>query len=96
MRYFIIRDLNTLEVFLSEELDKQPENSLPFYPNSLRKAIFDKYPNPSILKEGYIEEEIDNSPEQVVVNDIYKILEQSNLQGVTLVDDKGNPILPTE
>jgi hypothetical protein len=52
MRYFLLKDENTLSVYLSEDLQTQPINSLPFEPNNLINARFDQYPNPTKLIEG--------------------------------------------
>mgnify|MGYP006315785291 FL=1 len=52
MRYFLLRDKETLSVFLSEDLETQPENSLPITVDEPKYARFDKYPNPTKLVEG--------------------------------------------
>ena len=52
MRYFLLKDEQTLSVYLSQDLETQPINSLPFESNDLINARFDKYPNPTILVEG--------------------------------------------
>ena len=52
MRYFLLKDENTLSVYLSEDLQTQPINSLPFEANDLINARFDQYPNPTKLIEG--------------------------------------------
>jgi len=51
MRYFLLRDKETLSVYLSDDLDKQPEN-LPITVDEPKYARFDKYPNPTKLVEG--------------------------------------------
>jgi hypothetical protein len=52
MRYFLLRDKENLTVFLSEDLETQPKNSLPITVNEPMFACFDKYPNPTKLVEG--------------------------------------------
>ncbi len=86
MRYFLIRNLETLEVYLSENMDEQPENSVPFFENTLQHPVFDCYPSPTSLVEGLISE-------QCVINKVYQILQDNKLE-LTLVDAKGNPRLP--
>lgn len=86
MRYFLIRNLETLEVYLSEDMEEQPENSIPFFENNFQNPVFDCYPSPTSLVEGIISE-------QCVINKVYQILQENNLD-YTLVDSKGNPKLP--
>ena len=52
MRYFELYNKETLAVCLSKDLDKQPENSLPFEVMEFNYPCFDKYPNPTKLVEG--------------------------------------------
>jgi hypothetical protein len=52
MRYFLLKDEQTLSVYLSQDLETQPINSLPFESNDLINARFDQYPNPTKLVEG--------------------------------------------
>jgi hypothetical protein len=57
-RYFILKNLETLEVYCAPN-GTQPENSLPFFANNFVKACFDVYPNPTTVIEGATTEEID-------------------------------------
>jgi hypothetical protein len=52
MRYFILKNKETLEVVLSLDMDEQPANSLPFEATDLVNPRFDQYPNPTVLIEG--------------------------------------------
>jgi hypothetical protein len=65
-RYFVLKNLETLEV-ISAPFEKQPENSLPYYVNEFKKAVFNQYPNPTKVVEGWTENDIPHliSPEQV-------------------------------
>jgi hypothetical protein len=56
-RYFIIRNLETLEVIVAG-FENQPENSLPYVANAFFKGKFDKYPNPTMVVDGATPEEI--------------------------------------
>jgi hypothetical protein len=58
IRYFKLMNPETLEVYLSEPTDTQPENSLPFEPIDFFKPCFDQYPNPTAIVEGATPEEI--------------------------------------
>jgi hypothetical protein len=51
-RYFQLKNQETLEVYVSLPLDKQPENSVPFFETNFHKTVFDKYPNPTTVTEG--------------------------------------------
>jgi hypothetical protein len=58
MRYYLLRNLETLEVYLSQDLETQPENSLPFEVVNFYRPCFDQYPNPTAIIEGATPEEI--------------------------------------
>lgn len=51
-RYFLLLNENTLEVYLSELLDVEPENSILFFENNFQLPVFDRYPNPTAVIEG--------------------------------------------
>ena len=51
-RYFCLLNLETLSVYLSEELEVQPENSLPFSVYNFKNPVFNQYPNPTAIVEG--------------------------------------------
>jgi hypothetical protein len=57
-RYFLLSNVETLEVVLSQPLESQPENSLPFEVVNFYKPVFDQYPNPTKLVEGATPEEV--------------------------------------
>jgi len=59
MKYYQILNIKTLEVFVSQDLEEAPINSIPFFENDFMKPIFDKYPNPLEVVEGITKEEID-------------------------------------
>ena len=52
MKYFQLKNPETLEVYVSLDLETQPENSVPFFETNFYKAVFDKYPNPTTVIEG--------------------------------------------
>jgi hypothetical protein len=66
MRYFLLRNPETLEVYLSQDLETQPENSLPFEVVNFHKPCFDQYPNPTKLVEGATEEEIQSKEIDII------------------------------
>ncbi len=54
-RYFLLKDAQTLEVYVSMPMDQAPENSVVLDPNqqyNFVKAKFDQYPNPTAVIEG--------------------------------------------
>jgi hypothetical protein len=57
-RYYLRKNENTLEVFVSLPMETQPENSLLYEPNNFHKACFNQYPNPTAIVEGATEEEV--------------------------------------
>lgn len=61
MKYYQLLNLETLEVFVSQDLDKQPENSIAFFENSFLKCGFDQYPNPNNIIESASIEEIQST-----------------------------------
>jgi len=70
MRYFQLLNPDNLEVFISADLETQPENSLPFESNSFIKSCFDQYPNPTCLVEGATEEEIKEYERSLIPQEI--------------------------
>jgi len=59
-RYFLLLNPQTLEVYVSEPLEVQPENSVLFFANNFVKTVFDTYP-PNTVIEGATTEEINAS-----------------------------------
>jgi hypothetical protein len=57
-RYFLLKDPQTLEVYVSLEMAEEPENSLLFKPHNFKKACFNQFPNPSEIVEGITAEEL--------------------------------------
>jgi hypothetical protein len=66
MRYYQLLNPENLEVFISADLETQPENSLPFEVVEVIKPCFDKYPNPTKLVEGATEEEIQAKESEII------------------------------
>jgi hypothetical protein len=64
-RYFILRNLQTLEV-VSAPYEIQPTNSIPYFLNSFTKPVFDVYPNPTTIIEGATQEEIEEANKPIV------------------------------
>ena len=96
MRYFLLKDENTLSVYLSEDLQTQPINSLPFEANDLINARFDKYPNPTKLIEG---EALPIEVPQVITRRQFKIAlavlgknEQDILNGINQLPEPNKTI----
>jgi hypothetical protein len=58
MRYYQLLNPENLEVFISADLETQPENSLPFEVVNFHRPCFDQYPNPTAIVEGATEEEV--------------------------------------
>jgi hypothetical protein len=81
MRYFLLKDINTLEVYLSQELDIQPENSLPFEVCEWKKAKFDQFPNPTKIEELVIGEVVE-VPIEVALWKIRFVLKQMGLEDI--------------
>ena len=79
MRYFLLKDENTLEVYLSQELEEQPENSIPFQNCEWKKAKFDAFPNPTRIEEMIVEEVIE-VPQEVALWKIRAILKSMGLE----------------
>lgn len=79
MRYFLLKDENTLEVYLSEELKEQPKNSVPFQVCEWKKAKFDVFPNPTKIEE-MIAEEIIEIPQEVALWKIRAIIKSMGLE----------------
>lgn len=59
MKFFLLKDINTREVYVSNDLEETPPNSLPFYEHHFVLAVFDKYPQPTSLVEGATENQIE-------------------------------------
>ena len=57
-RYYLLRNPETLEVFVSLELEMPPENSVEYFDCEFKKPVFDKYPNPNTVVEGITEQEL--------------------------------------
>jgi hypothetical protein len=66
MRYYQLLNSETLEVFISADLETQPENSLPFEVVNFHRPCFDQYPNPTKLVEGATEEEIQAKESEII------------------------------
>jgi hypothetical protein len=73
MRYFLLKDENTLEVYLSQELEVQPDNSIPFQVCDWKRAKFDIYPNPTKIEE-LIVKELEIIPEKVTKRQLRQAL----------------------
>ena len=78
MRYFLLKDENTLEVYLSQELEEQPENSIPFQVCEWKRAKFDKFPNPTKIEEMEFEEIVE-VPFEVPLWAIRNIMRKVNI-----------------
>lgn len=52
-RYFILKDVNTLEVICAP-YENQPENSLEYFNHGFLNPKFNVYPNPTEIIEGEI------------------------------------------
>jgi hypothetical protein len=79
MRYFLLKDENTLEVYLSQELEVQPDNSIPFQVCDWKRAKFDIYPNPTKIEELIVKETIE-IPSEVALWKIRAIIKGLNLE----------------
>jgi hypothetical protein len=79
MKYFILKSAETLEVCLSQETDKQPENSIPFFQNEWKRAKFDVFPNPTTVVE-FIEQEIPQKVNEVALWKIRTVLKMMGLE----------------
>lgn len=79
MRYFLLKDENTLEVYLSQELDFQPENSIPFQVCDWKRAKFDVFPNPTKIEEMKFEE-MEEIPFEVALWKIRAIIKSMGLE----------------
>ena len=79
MRYFLLKDEDTLEVYLSQELEEQPENSIPFQVCDWKKAKFDVFPNPTKIEELIIEEIVE-VPQEVALWKIRAVLKSMGLE----------------
>jgi hypothetical protein len=64
-RYFILRNIETLEV-IGAPFESKPENSLPYEINNFVKPCFDIYPNPKTVIEGATPEEIEEANKPIV------------------------------
>jgi hypothetical protein len=51
-KYFILKNKQTLEVIITNDLEEQPENSIIFEENNFIIPCFNKYPNPTEIVEG--------------------------------------------
>ena len=58
MKYYQLLNSETLEVFVSQDLENKPENSIAFFENNFLKCAFDQYPNPNNIVESATIEEI--------------------------------------
>ncbi|MBN8565230.1 MAG: hypothetical protein J0M25_00660 [Flavobacteriales bacterium] len=99
-RYFLLKDPETLEVYVSLPMAEQPENSLPFVALPY-KGKFDQYPDPTqvipFVEPGLSNEQKANTialfeayPDLSVMN--YKLLALDNLEGIkrdSTLADKG-------
>jgi hypothetical protein len=81
MKYFQLKNPETLEVYVSLPLSEQPENSVPFFETNFHKTVFDKYPNPTTVIEGGepTTEPIKEEPPQDVLELMQKLKEKYNL-----------------
>jgi len=75
MKYYQLLDLDTLEVFISEDLENKPENSIEFFANNFIKCGFDKYPNPKNIIDLISESEI---IQQSLHNETQKYIQRTN------------------
>jgi len=84
MKYFLIRDLEDLSVFVIGTLTEQPENSIIFFDNNFIKPRFDVYPNPTTVIEGANEEEIAEYQKSLVPQEVqlWKIRTVISLMGL--------------
>jgi hypothetical protein len=80
-KYFIQKNPETLEVYVSLPLEKQPENSVPFFETNFHKTVFDKFPNPTTVIEGGEPntEPIKEEPPQEVLEFIETLKQKYNL-----------------
>lgn len=96
-RYWILKNSETLEAMLTGLLSQAPDNSVIYNGEDYQLTIFDVYPNPTAVVEGYSE---DNNalisafsvayPEFANMN--YKLLQLDNLEGIkrdSTLADKG-------
>jgi hypothetical protein len=74
MKYYQLLDANTLEVFVSQDLENKPENSIEFFANDFKKCGFDKYPNPTTVIELISEIEL---IEQSLYNETQKYIQRT-------------------
>ena len=79
MRYFLLKNIETLEVYVSQDLEEQPENSVAFFENEFRSANFDKYPNPTTITELLVEAVIE-VPQEVALWKIRAVLKSMGLE----------------
>ncbi len=96
-RYFLIKELDTLEVYVTQPLEKQPKDSIEFFENTFVKAGFDIYPNPLRIVEIATPEQIAEAQKESVPNEValWKIrfvlsqmqLEQSVTEAINLLEE---------
>jgi hypothetical protein len=70
MRYYRLLNPETLEVYVSLEMETQPQNSLLYEPNNFVKACFDQYPNPTAIVEGATPKEIREHERSLIPQEI--------------------------
>lgn len=80
MRYFLLKDIETLEVFVSNELDEQPTNSIEYYEHGFVNPVFNQYPNPTSLIEGDIKTNILEVPFEVYFWRVRMVLKFMDLE----------------
>lgn len=57
-RYFVLKNLETLEAMVTDLLEVAPVNSVVYFENSFFIPKLDQYPNPSTVIEGATAEQI--------------------------------------
>jgi hypothetical protein len=81
MRYYQLLNPDTLEIFISVELETQPENSLPFELVNFHKPCFNQYPNPTEIVEGATEQDLeDKMRNSIPLIEFYSIEDYRNVQ----------------
>jgi len=76
MKYFQLLNNETLEVYVSQDLQEAPINSIPFFKNAFFVAKFDKYPNPTNVIEGITPEEIAEINTPIYRKAIYDLVDK--------------------
>lgn len=87
-KYFLLLNEETLEVYVSQPLATQPENSIEFFENTFVKAKFNQYPNPTAVVEGMSEEEINATKTKTYLANIQQLYSSMWLSSLSRATNK--------